>query len=206
MNSAPTVPTAPRRRLWPWVLGLCLTPFLVLGLAVASFVTLDSDARAVRRQVMSATGASWETKVQFSVGGGTLGVVRTGMHLVNNAEALEARLALRAIKHASVGVYELAPDHRADWSSAQILRDTDRVMRDRGWSRLVGVANATETVMIFAADNLRDNEPVDLCVAVLNGRELVVVSAQIDPEAVGELVARHAGPELTAGLGRHARL
>lgn len=206
MNPVPNVPPAPRRRIWPWVLGICLTPFLALGLAVASYVTLDRDASTLRRHVMRATNADWNTKVQISVGGATIGTVRTGLLFADQKEIEEARFALRAVKHASVGVYELASGSRTDWSSAAILRETDRAMQGRGWTRLVGVAGTKETVMVYTSDNLRDDGPMDLCIAVLDGRELVVVSARIEPDALGRLVERHAGRELTASLRRHARL
>lgn len=206
MNSTPTVPPAPRRRIWPWVLGICLTPFVVLALAVASFVTLDSDARTLRRHVMSATNADWDTKVQVSVGSATLGTVRTGLLFVDQPEVDEARLALKAVRSASVGVYELAATSDEDWSPTQILRKTDEAMQGRGWTRLVGVADGKETVMVYTADDIDENEPIDICVAVVNGREMVVVSATVDPDAIGALVERHAGGELRAELRRHVRL
>lgn len=206
MNPAPTVPPAPRRRIWPWVLGICLTPFLVLGLAVASYVTLDSDARTLRRHVMSATNADWDTKIQISVGRATIGTVRTGLLLVDKEEIADARLALGAVKHASVGVYELASHRDESWSSTQILRDTDRAMQRRGWTRLVGVADGKETVMVYVSEDIDEDEPIDVCVAVVSGRELVVVSATIDPENIGRLIERHAGENLRAELRRHARL
>lgn len=205
MNPVTHVPPAPRRRIWPWVLGICLTPFLVLGLAVASYVTLDSDARTLRRHVMSATNADWNTKVQISVGAATLGTVRTGLLFADHAEIADARLALGAVKHASVGVYELASGRDGGWSSTQILTDTDRAMQKRGWTRLVGVAGKDETVMVYVDEDADEDGPIDLCVAVVNGRELVVVSATVDPDAISRLVERHVAGDFRAEIRRHVR-
>lgn len=205
MNPVPNVPPAPRRRIWPWVLGICLTPFLALGLAVASYVTLDRDASTLRRHVMRATNADWNTKVQISVGGATIGTVRTGLLFADQKEIEEARLALGAIKHASVGVYELASDSAADWSGNRILTDTDQAMQKRGWSRLVGVTGRNETVMIYVDDDADEDEPLDICVAVVTNRELVVVSATVDADALSRLVERHTAGDLRAEIRRHVR-
>ena len=192
----PTSPSpAPRRHIWRWVLlaaGICLAPFLLLGAVAISYLTLDSDVRALRKQVMAATDASWHTKVQMDVGQVTLGAINEGLRFVHHKDMADARLALSAVKHASVGVYERTSD-RADWSNERLFGDTDRAMQGRGWTRLVGVVDHKENVLVYTRDSRGDNEPLDLCIAVVNGRELVVVSTSIDPSALGDLVERHAG-------------
>lgn len=204
MNQPVQTPAAPRRRIWPWVLGICLTPFVLLGLAVASYITLDRDASALRRTVMSATHADWTTKVQFSVGRGTLGAVRTGLWLVDNDKVADARLALAAVKHASVGVYELT-SHQLDLSRDELFRDTDRAMAKRGWSRLVGVAERNETVMVYVSDDVDEDEPLEVCVAVVNGKDMVVVSTSVDADSLNQLIARHAGDDFHATFKKHVR-
>ena len=77
MNPVPQA-TAPRRHIWRWVLlgaGLCLTPFVLLAMAAASYLTLDRDVRVLRQHVMAATDAGWNTKVQVSIGRATLGTI-----------------------------------------------------------------------------------------------------------------------------------
>jgi hypothetical protein len=193
---------APRRRIWRWVLlatGLCLAPLLVLGAVVLSYLTLDGDVRTLRSHVMAATDARWTTKVQMSVGGVTLGAVREGLRFVHHKDIGDARLALSAVKHASVGVYELASGH-PDCSRERLFEDTDRAMARRGWTRLVGVADTKETVLIYVQKEPKDNEPIDLCLAVVGGRELVVVSTTVDPDVLGELVERHGGEDMKRHL------
>ena len=102
--NAPTTVSRPLHRIWPWILGLILTPFIALGVLIADVIHLDSDAAALLRQVMSATGNDWHTKVQFSVGPVLLGAVRTGVSFIRDLPP-EAREALQAVRSASVGVY-----------------------------------------------------------------------------------------------------
>ena len=201
MNPIPQTP-APRRHVWRWVLlgaGICLTPFVVLALVAVSYLTLDRDVAVLRGHVMDATDAHWSTKVQFSVGRVTLGAVRQGLRFVHAKGIDDARLALSAVKHASVGVYSLASG-KAEWSREQLFTETDQAMRKRGWTRLVGVADKKETVLIYTPSDMDEDGPVDICLAVVDGKELVVASTTVDAAALSELVARHAGDDLKGHL------
>ncbi|MDP2138532.1 MAG: hypothetical protein Q8J74_11840, partial [Candidatus Didemnitutus sp.] len=172
---------------------------------VASYVTLDRDAAVLRQHVMTASGAAWDTKIQISVGRATLGPVRAGLHLVDHEHVADARLALGAVRHASIGVYELASGN-VQVSRQQLLTETDQAMRQRGWSRLLSVAEQRESVLIYVADDSASDGPLELCLAVLTERELVVVSARVNPDELGELVERHAGKELRKNFRQTARL
>jgi hypothetical protein len=201
MNPTPQSP-APRRHVWRWVLlgvGLCLTPVLILGAIALSYLTLDRDVRVLRHHVMAATDAGWKTKIQMSVGRATLGTVRQGLRFVHHKDMDDALLALKAVKHASVGVYERTSGG-TDWSREQLFVDTDRAMQKRGWTRLVGVADKKETVLVYVQDNLDEDEPIEICVAVVSGKEMVVASTTIDAEALGELVAKHTGDDVKGRL------
>lgn len=201
MNPVPET-SAPHRQIWRWVLlgvGICLTPFLLLGLAAVSYLTLDRDVRVLRQHVMAATDANWSTKVQMSVGRLTLGVIGQGLRFVHQPNIDDARLALRAVKHASVGVYGRVSGG-TDWSREQLFVETDRAMQKRGWTRLVGVADKQESVLVYVQDDLDESEPVEICVAVVNGKEMVVASTTIDAAALGELLAKHAGDDIKGRL------
>ena len=195
-------PTAPRRRVWRWVLfgaGICLTPLVLLAIAVVNFLTLDHDAAMLREHVMAATDAGWHTKIQLSVGGITLSALRTGLHFVHHKDIEEARLALGAVRHASVGVYERT-SNQAHWSRAQLFADTDQAMARRGWTRLVGVADKKDTVLIYVPQDLDTDGPVEMCLAVVNGKELVVVSTSVDASVLAELVKKHSGDDVKSHL------
>lgn len=190
----PSNTPARRRTLWPWVLlAVILAPAVLLGTAVASYLSLDRDAAVVRRQVMRATNGDWHTKVQVSLGSLSFSVVRGCLSFVQNKDVDEAKFALRAVRSASVGVYQ-RQGRGADWSGAELLNSTDKAMRARGWTRVVGVMNGNDIVMVYVP---ADSDELDeVCVAVVNGRELVVVSAEVRPKELVALVERHAGEKL----------
>lgn len=197
MNT-PASPAAPRRRrVWPWVLlAVLLTPFLVAGAAAYSFLTLDREAAVLRKNVFAATGSGWKTKVQVSIGGFTLNSVRFGLGFVQNENIDRARLALAAVRSASVGVY--TPKHgQATWSRERLMNETDEAMRERGWTRIVGVAEKRETVLIYM--RVEDDEPDEICLAVAKQGELVIVSARLEAEGLSELIQSVAGEKLKFG-------
>jgi hypothetical protein len=179
--------------------GICLAPFLLLGAVALSYLTLDRDVRVLREHVMAATDAGWHTKVQVSVGGITLGVIGQGLRFVHHKDVADARLALGAVKHASVGVYERTSGG-TDCSHEQLFGETDRAMHQRGWTRLVGVTDHKETVLVYVQDDMDESRPVDICLAVVNDREMVVASTTIDAAALGELVAKHTAKDVEGRL------
>lgn len=197
MEATPTPPAPRRRRIWPWVLGIslvCLSPFVLLGIAAASVMTLHRDAAVLRKHVMAATDANWCTKVQFSVPNIVLGAVRTGMSLVHTSHAKEfedAKIALKAVSGVSVGVYKLDEPRQAEWSREQLFVETDKAMQKRGWTRMVGVVDRRDTVLVYVPQDLDADEPVDICVAVVNGSELVVCSTTVDFDQIVKLAERH---------------
>jgi hypothetical protein len=197
--TGPVVPSAPRRRWGTWLLvaiGLCLTPFVILGAVALSYITLNRDVRTLRNQVMAATSAEWNTKVQVNIGAVTLGAVRLGLQCVDGREEIEtARDALRAVKHASVGVYERQAG-KVSLDRSRLFLETDRAMQRRGWTRLIGVIDTKEAVLIYTQPDSGEAEPIELCVAVVNEKELVVAATTVDAQALGDLVARHAGSDI----------
>lgn len=208
--SATPAPTVRRkRRVWPWIVGLFVAPWLLLAIVVASYVTLDRDAAALRRHVMAATGADWHTKIQLDVGRVTFGAVRSCLFFMpDEVEARTARQALAAVRHASVGVYELA-SAKLHLNREQLITHTDHAMQKRGWTRIVGVADGADNVLVYAADDTAAGAPLSLCIAVVNGKELVIVSAEIDADQLNELVIDRLPEEFRTKLSHakaHVRL
>jgi hypothetical protein len=193
MNPAPSSPTPARRSYARWIIAgliLLVAPMVLVGVGVVSLLTLDRDAAALRREVMTATGSDWHTKVQMNVGWGTLGTVRTVLRFVKHKDIADARLALNAVRSASVGVYERR-DAESDTDMQRMLVRTDKMMERRGWSRMVGVVDGRQTVLIYASEPETFGDKIDLCLAVIDGKELVVVSTRVDAGALTELVERH---------------
>lgn len=198
--SQPPLPR--RRRLWPWVLlaAIC-APFLVVGVIAYSVLALDRSAALLRHEVLTALAVDSTTVVQVSAGRLVLEGVRGCLAVLDPEPLRDARHALAAVKSASVGVYELAPTAGPD-RRGELLNRVDRFMGARGWTRVVGVVDGEDTVMIYLPRE--DEEPESICLAVVSGKDLVVVSAQVRPAAIRELIAHHAGGRLE--LTRHLRL
>jgi hypothetical protein len=160
----------------------------VVAAFVASFFFLDSNASMIRRQVMSASGRDWDTKVQVSVSPVTMALARTVMRFVPEVPD-EAHFAMRAMRSASVGVYELARGERAvldgDW-----LHEADARMAKRGFTRLVRVADRKQSVALYIPEDYDDGDRLKICVAVCSGKELVVVSAETALEPLMVLIER----------------
>lgn len=193
MNPAVSPEPKSRRRLGWWIalgFGLLLIPPVVLGVGVLSMLRHDRDATALKREVMAASEAGWHTKVQLSVGWVTLGAVRTGLRFVNHEHMDEARMALRAVRNASVGVYE-RDGREAHLDRAGLFTRTDELMRKRGWTRLVGVAENNETVLVYTSNDIGSGSRLDVCLAVIDGNKLVVVSTNVDSSALMDLAALH---------------
>ena len=197
----PTPPAAVhRRRRWPWVLlVLFVTPVVMLGAAAYNYLTLDGDAALLRREITRATGEEWKTTMQISLGRVSFAALRSGFSFAQSAEIIEARDAIATLRQASVGVYQRRSGS-GDWSSAELMVSADKHMQNRGWIRIVGVADGKDTVMVYVPNNAEEFDRV--CVAVINATEMVVVSATIKPAALVDLVERHAGGDLQMAFAK----
>ena len=182
-----------RHRIWPWLLGLALTPFVAFAVLAARVVRLNADASALRSEITHASGARWRTTVQFSVPRAGVSAARAITSLINDVPP-EAREALGAVRSASVGVYECTPGQA---SSGLPVAAIDAVMVGRGWSRLAGVVDGCDTVLVYLSPARGSAVPSSACVAVRSGTQLVVVAADFNADALARLasrqLARHAG-------------
>ena len=166
-----------------------------------SFLILDRDADVLRKQVMAGVHGDWQTRIQLSLGRVSIGAVRTGLAFVHNEKIADAKLALHALKTANVGVYQRNNTSKGEtWSREQFFPSTDKAMGRRGWVRLVGVMDKKDTVLVYVPADFDAAGPIDVCVSVLNCRELVVVSATVDAAGLAALMEKYAGDELKQGL------
>lgn len=186
MNTlAPAAPRPPIRR----VLGWALIPVALVGLAawgLTSYIRLGSDARALRNSVfaeLQAGAVSWHQKVEASVGPVTLWAVRAGLSFIRMPD--EARTALAAARGAEVGVYELSRD-ASESEGGRILGAADKAMTARGWDRIVSVTRDDGCVAVYAPRSASGG--LEACVAVLNGRNLVIAKASGELEPLLKLI------------------
>ncbi|MDQ5977903.1 MAG: hypothetical protein QG602_875 [Verrucomicrobiota bacterium] len=195
MNSPAVSPATVKRerRLLRWILlalVIMVTPVVVVGVGVVSMFRLSRDAALLKREVMAASDSKWNTKVQVNAGWCALATARTVLRFVEHEHQDEARLALSAVRRASVGVYERV-GRAGELSTDRLVSEIDGKMRSRGWSRLVGVVERDETVLVYTSDDLDSGDLMELCVAVLDGADLVVVSTKVDAGKLVQLAEKH---------------
>lgn len=181
--------TSRRFRPLHWFLIFCAAGTLVLAVKVAGVFFLTREARTLQAAVVEASAWRVDPQIQLSVGPGMLAVGRVAAAWMGDVPK-EVRQALGTIERASVGIYQLH-DSRLVANRAALLAATDRKMAGRGWSRVVAVVDGGDTVLVYAPDDAEDLNRVRLCVAVYNGRELVVVSAQARTASLAEWVRPH---------------
>ncbi len=178
-SSLPPVTRRPARHLWLWV--FLVTPLLLLVLAaagVASCFRLGSDARALRNGLIQSSGVEWHQQIALNTGYLTLGAVRAGLSFVKLDPG--ARAALQSVHTAGVGIYEL-PAGTPPPDRAAMLAAADSAMAARGWERVVGVMDGHDLVTVYLPNKVSVHR-VKCCVMVFDGKELVLVSAQGNPE------------------------
>ena len=179
-SSLPPVTHRPARRLWLW--AILITPLLLLVLlvaGVASFFYLGSDARALRNGLMKSSGVEWRQRIALNAGHFTLGAVRAGLSCVKLDPG--ARAALQSVRTAGVGVYQLSGGTKGP-DRAAMLATADSTMTARGWERVVGVLDGKDLVAIYLPGKNVSVHRLKCCVLVFDGKEMVLVSVQGNPE------------------------
>ena len=179
-SSLSPVPRRPARRLWLW--GLLAVPLLLLVLlaaVVASCFRLGSDARALRNELIKSSGVEWRQQIALNAGRFTLGAVRAGLSFARLDPG--ARAAVQSIRAAGVGVYQL-PSGTPPPNRAAMLAAADSAMTARGWERVVGVMDGKNLVTVYLPEKNVSVHRMKCCVMVFDGKELVLVSVQGNPE------------------------
>ena len=169
-----------------------MTPLLLLvllGTAVASCFRLGADARAVRNELIKSSGVEWLQQIALNAGWLALGAVRVGLSCVRLDPA--ARAALQAVDGAGVGIYQL-PAGTPPPNRAAMLAVADSAMTARGWERVVGVIDARDLVAVYFPKRVSVHR-LKCCVLVFDGKEMVLVSAQGNPEPLLEYALAQPG-------------
>ena len=182
LPSAPELNRASARCALVWIGLTVLVPFVALGvmaLGVASYFHPSSDTRALRNELMEASGVEWRQQLGLNIGSLTWGAVRAGLSFVPLDS--EARAAVQAVRGAEVGIYELASGPKRP-DCAAMLAVADRVLNERAWERLVGVLDGENLVSVYLPANTVSARRVKCCVVVFDGRRMVLVSARANVE------------------------
>lgn len=200
MNSSPSpspsgpahpAPCRRRRFRWGYALATLAGLFLLLVLALALSLLPGGETRAIRQAVLSATPGEWDR--QFELGIGRFPVLLAKAALAFAPLEPEVRAGIRSFKGADVAVFHRRSDSRgtSDAGQADLLTQVDTLMIDRGWERVVGVRDGTDTVGIFLPRDLGSLRRTRVCLFVLDGSDLVIVSARLNLEPLVGLVSEH---------------
>lgn len=189
MNTSPHhAPPSRWKRIFLWVGLLIAGSVAVLAGAAVYTFTLDRDARVLRRSICDSLGAKIESTIEVRVSEPLIAATRLGLRWSHEVPE-QARVALAALRSASVGVYHVkkpSPAERAD----ALVRAQD-AMEKNGWSRIVGVNDHDTTVLVYAPAVMRSSGAQRVCVAVIDGDKLIVVSARGDISQLAELAPIH---------------
>ena len=180
--------TPSRHRVWPWILAILIAICLLPVVIVATHIGLSREARVLRDELKTATGSTWSTRVQFSSGPLLIPAARAVVKFCNVDD--DARCALAAVSSASVGVYEIDEAGESPGLGGG-LASLDARMSRNGWERLVTVIDDKENVVVYTKAGSNWDSKMRVCVGVVTGRELVVVSATVRPGALMPLIDKH---------------
>ena len=180
--------TLSRHRVWPWILAILVAICLLPVVIVATHIGLSHEARVLRDELKTATGSTWSTRVQLSSGPLLIPAARAVVSFCNVDD--DARHALAAVCSASVGVYELDEAGESE-GLAPALASLDKRMLRRGWERLVTVIDNKDNVVVYTKAGNNWDSKIRVCIGVVTGKELVVVSATVRPEALMPLIDKH---------------
>lgn len=182
MNSAIPAPVA-RRHPWRWLFLGSLAFLLLAAGGAYQLLSLHGGAAALRRELMQDGGGAL-ARVQLTLDGPVLSLLRFGLRFADlPADATDA---LKAVRRVSVGVYETENLS----SRVTAIERTDAAMARRGYTRLVGVADGEDTVLVYAPADAAEDE-LEVCVAACERNQLVIASVRLDAEPLAALVQRN---------------
>jgi hypothetical protein len=136
---------------------------------------------------MESVPGRWHKHFAINVGGVTLALARFGASFTHLPP--DAKAALQIVDHGDVGIYELE-DRTSPPDYALILKTADKSMQHRGWERIVGVVEGGQFVAVYAPKDQRGKD-ISCCVAVLDDRNLVIVSARGNTVPMLDFVKKH---------------
>lgn len=201
MNAPSRLSLPARILLWCGaIMAFCL---LVVALAAWSILTPSREVARVREVLRR--GEPLATRVQLDLGSVSTFLIRNGVLLAPDLPE-EARCAVRSLRRASVGVYELErASEGAGGDDTQVADEPwtalEPEMARSGYSRIVAVrGEAGERVAVWVAAD--EDTRLRLCVGVRDHSDLVVVSAELEAAELAALVRLDRIPALMEGAGK----
>ena len=180
--------------------ALCTLAVGLLAFAIYRTITVGGDLRAARNVVLKELNVRYASKLEVSAHPLLVGLARFGVGLAPIDR--EARLALKAVRGAEVGVYQLTSNLDAEQRTT-LFHKVDQRMEKRGWNRTVAVMDGDDMVLVYTPAGEMDLDELEAFVFVLNGRELVLVAGMGNLEPVRDLIDDKVREHLPEALGKH---
>ena len=176
-----------RRIAVTFCLLLLSAPFAgaaLLWLGSDSSARVTAGTEALRNHLLPTSGATAQTQVDVRLGWLPLTIGRLVVGLTPAPR--EARTALRSIREANVSVRHWGSNRELPVPTADVAA-LDSVMERQGWTRMVRVQEAFQTVLVYVAENASRERDLTACVAVSDRDQLVIAGGRFDLEALTEL-------------------
>jgi len=194
-NGARTPRRSPWRALAVWFVAVgAMSLVIAAPVLFVKSLRLERETVHLRDAVIGEFAGramdGWSPRVEVRLGGTAFGLARVLTQFADLPD--EARQVLRAARSASVGVYQ--------WRGADLAAMRERMsggspvieIGGRSWTRVVSVRDGDESVVVLTPVTDADDLAVlEVCVVVLAEGELVVVSVDVDPAPLSELVQPH---------------
>lgn len=187
MNST-IKPRSRARHLW-WIIPLTAIIMVptILAVSVVSCLRLSGEAKTLRNSIMETSNLECDKKIEVSVGGLLFTLARLGVSFFDVPP--EVKAGIKTVRAARVGVYEVR-NGRDEIRTSKLIESADRAMTARNWERIITVLDRKELVAIYMPTDASSSEYIDLSIVVLNERDMVIVSAQVNPAPLFEMAMR----------------
>lgn len=166
----------------------CPKKVVFAGLLLASLLAtgcfrVSSSTQALREIALENLDGFWEERIEFSAGRLTFAAAQWGSRFVELPP--EARTILDSARGAEVSVWE--SERRGTMDGPAILKEADRKMTAKGWTRLVGVIEEQNLVAIYVPADLGGGTTVKISVLVINEQQVVCAAARSNIKPLMEL-------------------
>ncbi len=190
-TSFPATAVARTQKPAPWALIVAAAILLVAAIKLIGLFRLGAGADELQDSWRTAVGAPTRLVAQFSAGPGLLSMARVIVPLIDEAPP-EAALALAAVRHASVGIYDVAAN---DLEAAQQswIGVADQAMTRAGWTRAIGVVADDAVVVIYVQKEPTSSDEIRVAIGVCDGENLVVVKGDVRMAPLLEVLERQVG-------------
>lgn len=172
-----------------------------VAVAAARLFSTGADVQALSATFHEAAGGDWQPNIQIRTGPILLALVRMVAAFVPDVPA-EAREALRAIRSAEVTIHHLEGKGRGQ-HRFNLLERADARLAGLGLERILGVVDGDQVVGVYAPAGAPTARHHHVAVMVLDGNEMITLSARADLEQLADLAWRlRTGPRFKGGVWR----